>query len=82
MAGESLRYKDLTASLGGDLAWIGVSSVLAYVGDPSQASAGTGERLLEVRVAEAMAMMEEVWAGKPPFSMPILWNLHFIEGSW
>ena len=68
--------------LGHDLAWIGMDPMPTYLGDPSQASAEAGERVLEAHVAEAMAMLEEVRAGKPPFSEPILWDLRFIERSW
>lgn len=76
------RFARDLVHLGGDLAWISMGSMPTYVGDPSQASAGAGERMLEAHVAEAVAMMEEMWAGKPPFSVPILWNLRFIERSW
>jgi creatinine amidohydrolase len=72
--------RDLT-HLGHDLAWIGMDPMPTYLGDPSQASAEAGERVLEAHVAEAMAMLEEVRAGNPPFNQPMLWDLRLIEGS-
>jgi creatinine amidohydrolase len=79
--GGSRFARDL-AHLSHDLAWIGMEPMPTYLGDPSQASAEAGERTLEVHVAAALDMLEEVRAGKPPFSRPILWDLRFIERSW
>jgi len=69
------------AHLGTLLGWTGMASMPTYIGDPSQASAAAGERMLEAHVAEAMAMLEEVWSGQAPFSVPLLWDLRFVEGS-
>jgi creatinine amidohydrolase/Fe(II)-dependent formamide hydrolase-like protein len=69
------------AHLGTLLGWTGMASMPTYIGDPSQASADAGERMLEAHVAEAMAMLEEVWSGQAPFSEPMLWDLRFVEGS-
>lgn len=72
LAVETFRYEEL----------IGMNSMPTYMGDPSKAGAEAGERMLEVHVAEAIAMLEEVRAGKPPFNEPLLWDLRFIERSW
>jgi hypothetical protein len=37
--------------------------------------------MLEAHAAEAMTMLEEARAGKPPYSEPVLWGLRFIERS-
>jgi hypothetical protein len=52
-----------------------------YMGEPSKADAQAGERILAAHVAQAMAMLEEVRTGKPPFSEPVLWDLRVIEKS-
>jgi creatinine amidohydrolase/Fe(II)-dependent formamide hydrolase-like protein len=68
--------------LGATTGWVNMEPMPTYMGDPSLADAGAGERMLQAHVAEAMTMLEEVWAGKPPFSTPLLWDLRFIERSW
>jgi creatinine amidohydrolase/Fe(II)-dependent formamide hydrolase-like protein len=68
--------------LGATLGWVNMEPMPTYIGDPSLADAGAGERMLQAHVAEAVTMLEEVWAGKPPFSEPLLWDLRFIERSW
>ncbi len=68
--------------LGAMLGWTQMSTMPTYIGDPSQASAEAGERMLEAHIAEAMAMLEEVRAGKPPFSVPLVWDLRLMERSW
>jgi creatinine amidohydrolase len=67
--------------LGHILGWIDMKPMPTYMGDPSKANAGAGERMLAAHVAQAMAMLEEVRAGKPPFSEPVLWDLRLIEKS-
>jgi len=79
--GAGRLARDLVA-LGHSLDWIGMKPMPTYLGDPSSARAEAGERMLEAHVAEAMAMLEEVRAGKAPFSEPLLWDLRFIERSW
>jgi creatinine amidohydrolase len=78
--GRKRLARDL-AGLGYTLGWLGMKPMPTYMGDPSLASAEAGERMLEAHTAEALAMLEEVWAGKPPFSVPVLWDLRFIEPS-
>jgi creatinine amidohydrolase len=64
-----------------ELGWIGMKPMPTYIGAPAEADAQAGERMLEAHVIEALAMLEEVRAGAPPFSTPVLWDLRFIEGS-
>ncbi len=69
------------AHLGNVLGWLDMKPMPNYMGDPSQASAEAGERMLQAHVAEAIGMLEEVAAGQPPFNVPVLWDLRFIERS-
>jgi hypothetical protein len=78
--GAGRLSRDL-ASLGHALGWIGMKPMPTYMGDPSQASAEAGERMLDALVAEALGMLEEVRAGQPPFNVPVGWDLRFIERS-
>ncbi|MFN2167079.1 MAG: creatininase family protein [Anaerolineae bacterium] len=68
-------------SLGHTLDWIHMEPMPTYLGDPSQADAEAGERMLAAHVEQALAMLAEVKAGQPPFSEPLLWDLRWIEGS-
>lgn len=65
-----------------DLGWIRMQPMPTYIGAPAKASAEAGERMLQARVAGALSMLEEVKAGAPPFSEPVLWDLRFVERSW
>jgi creatinine amidohydrolase len=68
--------------LGYTLGWIGMNSMPTYMGDPSRAGAKAGEQMLRAHVAQAVAMLAQVRAGKPPFSEPVLWDLRVLERSW
>jgi hypothetical protein len=87
MAGQAFRYEELATMHLQELdrvhmsGWIRMKPMPTYLGDPAQASAELGEQLLEGHVAEAMALLEGVRAGKPSFSEPVLWGLRFIERS-
>jgi hypothetical protein len=63
------------------LGWIKMEPMPAYIGAPAEASPEAGERMLQAHVDQAMAMLEEVWAGQPPFNRPPLWSLRFLEKS-
>ena len=67
--------------LGHTLGWISMEPMPTYMGDPSQADAGAGERMLAAHVAEALVMLEETRNGEPPFSEPPLWALRFLARS-
>jgi creatinine amidohydrolase/Fe(II)-dependent formamide hydrolase-like protein len=79
LGGEYLA-RDLV-HLGELLGWTGMEPMPTYIGDPSQASTEAGEQMLEAHVVQAVAMLEEVWSGKPPYSDPLLWRLRFLEMS-
>ncbi len=74
--GRDLRH------LGQLLGWTNMEPMPFYLGDPSQASAEAGERMLAAHVRQALEMLAEVRAGEPPFSEPVLWDLRFVERSW
>jgi creatinine amidohydrolase/Fe(II)-dependent formamide hydrolase-like protein len=63
------------------LSWINMNPVPPYIGAPAEATPEAGERMLQAHVDQAMAMLEETWAGQPPFSRPPLWSLRFLEKS-
>jgi creatinine amidohydrolase/Fe(II)-dependent formamide hydrolase-like protein len=63
------------------LGWTNMEPMPAYIGAPAEASPEAGERMLQAHVDQAMAMLEETWAGQPPFSRPPLWSLRFLEKS-
>jgi len=69
------------AHLGNVLGWLDMKPMPTYMGDPAKASAKAGERMLDAHVAEAISMLEENRAGQPPFNVPLLWDLRFIERS-
>lgn len=68
--------------LGHTLDWIGMEPMPTYLGDPARANAEAGEQMLEAHTSLAITMLEKVRAGQPPFSVPPLWDLRFIERSW
>jgi len=84
-AGLAGRFSERMAGdlnhLGHTLGWISMEPMPTYMGDPSQADAGAGERMLAAHVAEALAMLEETRTGEPPFSEPPLWALRFLARS-
>ena len=67
--------------LGNTLGWLGMEPMPTYMGGPSEATVEAGERMLAAHAAQAVTMLEETWAGMPPFSEPLLWSLRFIERS-
>lgn len=69
------------SSLGHALGWIGLEPMPTYMGDPSRANPESGERMLDAHVAQAIDMLEEVRDGRPPFNVPMSWDLRFIERS-
>jgi creatinine amidohydrolase len=78
--GKERLARDL-AHLGSTLGWLAMKPMPTYMGAPAEAKAEAGERMLEAHAAEAIEMLEEVKAGKPPYSEPVLWGLRFIERS-
>jgi len=63
------------------LGWTNMKPIPPYIGAPAEATPEAGERMLEAHVDQAMAMLEEAWAGQPPFNLPPLWSLRFLEKS-
>ncbi|HID87120.1 MAG TPA: creatininase family protein [Anaerolineae bacterium] len=69
--------------LGITLSWVGMKKeeMPTYVGGPAEASREAGERMLEAHAEAAVRLLERAMQGEPPFSVPLLWDLRFIERS-
>jgi succinate dehydrogenase/fumarate reductase flavoprotein subunit len=63
------------------LGWLAAGAKVTYVGEPRMASAEAGERMLEAHVEEALAQLQRAMRGQPPYSLPLLWSLRWVERS-